>query len=161
MRILKLTICALLLMALTALAADGPAAGPGFAVIVSPDVPLTGLSMTDLRKLFLGDRQYWTPNLHVSLLIRAPVARERAVIVWTVCKMSEAQFGQHWISKVMRADCTTSPRQFASNQAALDLVRSMPGAIAVVNAAQSTGMKVLAIDGKMPNDPGYPLQITR
>lgn len=160
MRIRKLTICALLLIALTAPAADVPT-GPGFAVVASPDVPLNGLSMTDLRKLFLGDRQFWNPNLRVSLLIRAPVARERAVIVWTVCKMSEAQFGQHWISKVMRADCTTSPRQFTSNQRALDLVRSMPGAIAVVNAAQATGMKVLAIDGKMPNDPGYPLQITR
>jgi len=160
MRILKLTICSLLLIALTTPAADAQP-GAGFAVIASPDVPVTGLSMTDLRKLFLGDKQFWTPNLRVSLLIRAPVARERAVIVWTVCKMSESQFGQHWISKVMRADCTTSPRQFTSNQAALDLVRSMPGAIAVVNAALATGVKVLAIDGKMPNDPGYPLQITR
>lgn len=160
MRILKLIVCALLLVTLTAPAADVPA-GPGFAVVVSPDVTLTGLSMADLRKLFLGDRQFWTQNLRVSLLIRAPVARERAVIVWTVCKMSEAQFGQHWIGKVMRADCTTSPRQFTSNQAALDLVRTMPGAIAVINAAQATGMKVLAIDGKMPNDPGYPLQLTR
>ena len=162
MRILKLILCASLLIALTAPAADNPnPAGPGFAVIVSPDVPLTGLTMADLRKLYLGDRQFWTPNLRVSLLIRAPVSRERAVIVWTACKMSEAQFSQHWIGKVMRADCTTSPRQFTSNQAAVDLVRSMPGAIAVVNAAAATGVKVLSIDGKMPNDPGYPLQITR
>ena len=160
MRILRLILCALLLIALTAPAADNPA-GPGFAVIVSPDVPLTGLTMTELRKLYLGDRQFWNPGLRVSLLIRAPVARERAVIVWTACRMSEAQFGQHWISKVMRADCTTSPRQFTSNQAAVDLVRSMPGAIAVINAAQATGVKILPIDGKMPNDPGYPLQVTR
>jgi hypothetical protein len=61
----------------------------------------------------------------------------------------------------MRADCTTSPRQFTSNQAALDLVRSSPGAIAIVNASQVAGMKVLAIDGKLPSDPGYPLQIAQ
>jgi hypothetical protein len=131
MRTLRPILCILLLLAIAS-AADAPATGPGFAVVVSPDVPINGLSMAELRKLFLGDRQFWNSNLRVSLLIRAPVARERAVIVWTVCRMSEAQFGQHWIGKVMRADCTTSPRQFSSNQAALDLVRSSPGAIAVV-----------------------------
>ena len=158
MRILRISICVLLLIAIAAPAADAP---PGFAVVVSPDVTVTGLSMTDLRKMFLGDRQFWTQNLRVTLLIRAPVARERAVIVWTVCKMSEAQFCQHWVSKVMRADCTTSPRQFTSNQAALDLVRTSPGAIAIVNAAQTAGMKVLAIDGKLPGDAGYPLRIAQ
>jgi hypothetical protein len=160
MRTLRPILCVLLLLAIAA-AADAPATGSGFAVVVSPDVPINGLSMAELRKLFLGDRQFWNSNLRVSLLIRAPVARERAVIVWTVCRMSEAQFGQHWIGKVMRADTTSSPRQFNSNQAALDLVRSSPGAIAIVNATQVAGMKVLPIDGKMPSDPGYPLQIAR
>ena len=160
MPILRVSLSVLLLIASLA-AADAPGPAAGFAVVASPDVPVSGLSLAELRKLFLGDRQFWTPNIRVSLLIRAPVARERAVIVWTVCRMSEAQFGQHWIGKVMRADCTSSPRQFASNQAALDLVRSSPGAIAVVSAAQTGGLKVLAVDGKMPNDPGYPLQITR
>jgi hypothetical protein len=159
MRILRICVSLLLLMALVAVAADTP--GPGFAVIASPDVPVSGLTMPELRKLFLGDRQFWNSNLRVALFIRAPVARERAVIVWTVCRMSEAQFGQHWIGKVMRADCTSSPRQFTSNQVALDLVRSSPGAIAVVNATQTAGMKVLAIDGKMPSDAGYPLQIAQ
>jgi len=42
--------------------------------------------------------------------------------VWTICKMTEAQFGQHWIGKVMRAECTASPMQFTSNQQALNLV---------------------------------------
>ena len=32
-------------------------------------------------------------------------------------------------------------------------------AIAVVNATQTGGLKVLTIDGKKPNEPGYPLQI--
>jgi hypothetical protein len=158
----KLSFCALLLVAMAATAADTRPSGPAeFAVVASPDVPVDNLTMADLRKLFLGDRQFWTSNLRVSLLVRAPVARERAAVVWTICKMSESQFGQHWIGKVMRADCTTSPRLFSSNQAAMDLVRSMPGAIAIVNAAQvSRGIKVLAIEGKLPRQAGYKLQIT-
>jgi hypothetical protein len=160
MRTLRFSFCAVLLIAWLARAADTRSAAAEFAVVASPDVPAENLSMADLRKLFLGDRQFWTPNLRVSLLVRAPVARERAMVVWTICKMSEAQFGQYWIGKVMRADCTSSPRYFTSNQAAMDLVRTMPGAIAIVNAAQVPGgMKVLAIEGKLPHQPGYRLQI--
>jgi hypothetical protein len=156
----KISLCACLLLAALAVAGTQRMSGADFAVVASPDVPVTNLSMVDLRKLFLGDRQFWAPNLRVSLLVRAPVARERAIVVWTVCKMSESQFGQHWIGKVMRADCTTSPRLFPSNQAAIDLVRNMPGAVAIVNAAQvPKGMKVLSVDGKQPGEAGYKLQI--
>jgi hypothetical protein len=155
MRTTRRLLCALFVSAAIAAAAD-----TDFAVVASPDVPLNDVSMADLRKLFLGDRQFWTSNLRVSLVMRAPVARERAVVVWTICKMSESQFGQYWIGKVMRADCTTGPRQFSSNQAAMDFVRTLPGAIAIVNAAQvQSGLKVLPVDGKLPNEPGYKLRL--
>src|SRR5215831_12275081 len=123
--------------------AGAAGADTDFAVVASPDVPVNGLSMADLRRLFLGDRQFWSSNLRVALVMRAPVSRERAVVVWTICKMSEAQFSQYWIGKVMRADCTSGPRLFGSNQAAMDLVRTMPGAISIVNVAQvDSGLKV-------------------
>jgi len=68
---MKLSFCALLLLA------SLPAADhrPEFAVVASPDVPVENLSMTDLRKLFLGDRQFWSSNLLASLLVRSPVPR--------------------------------------------------------------------------------------
>jgi hypothetical protein len=155
----RLSFCALLPIAILATAADTKPTAE-FAVIASPDVSVSNLTIADLRKLFLGDRQFWSAKLRVALMIRAPVARERAAVVWTICKMSEAQFGQHWIGKVMRAECTSSPLQFTSNQQALNLVSNTPGAIAIVNASQvPSGTKVLAIEGKLPNQPGYKLQI--
>ena len=155
----RLLFCALLPIAMLAPATDRKPAAE-FAVIASPDVPVTNLSIADLRKLFLGDKQFWTSKLRVALLIRAPVARERAAVVWTICKMTEAQFAQHWIGKSMRAECTASPLQFTSNQQALNLVANTPGAIAIVNASQvPAGTKVLAVEGELPNQPGYKLQI--
>jgi hypothetical protein len=152
-------LCILLSIASMAPAADNRTTAD-FAVIASSDVPMSNLSMADLRKLFLGDRQFWTPKLRVSLLVRAPVARERIIVVWTICKMSEAQFGQYWIGKVMRAESTSSPQLFSSNQQALNLVSNTPGAIAIVNATQvPSGTKVLAVEGKLPHEPGYRLEI--
>lgn len=130
-----------------------------FAVIANGDVPVDNLSLAEVRKIYLGDRQFWTGNLRVAPLVRAPVARERAMVVWTVCKMSEAQFSKHWLSKVMRAESTATLRQFTNNQAGIELVKVVPGSIAIVNAAQvPPGARVIKVDGHAPGDPNYPLQ---
>ena len=135
--------------------------GTSFAVIVHKDVPLSSLSTTDLRKVYLGDRQFWNPGMRIIPFIRTAVTRERAAVVWTICKMTEADFNRHWIGKMMRAEATASPKQFSTNPAAINLVMNMPGAIAIVNAAQvPTGeVKVLKIDGKLPGDADYALRI--
>ena len=51
------------------------------AVVVHPDTPVSNLTLAEVRKVFLGDRQYWSTNVPVVLLIRAPVARERNVVL--------------------------------------------------------------------------------
>jgi ABC-type phosphate transport system substrate-binding protein len=133
-------------------------AGP-IAVVVHPDVPVDNVTVAELRRLVLGDREFWPGGLRVTLLIRAPVARERDVVLKTLCEMSEAQFRQHWIGKVFRADTALAPKIVYSTSMALDLAASTPGAIAFVEAAQvERRLKVLRIDGKLPADKGYPLQ---
>lgn len=54
------------------------------AVIAHPDVPMTDLTRTDLRRMLLGDREFWAPGLRVTLFIRAPIARERDAAVQDV-----------------------------------------------------------------------------
>jgi len=95
----------------------------------------------------------------VTLLIRAPVARERDVVLKKVYQMNEAQFRQYWIAKVFRAEATSGPKVVYSNQSATELVASTPGSISFVDAAQiPKGVKVLKIDGHAPGDKDYPLR---
>jgi hypothetical protein len=125
---------------------------------VRPDVPLDNLSFSEVRKLFLGDRQFWNSNLRVTLLIRAPVARERDVVLKTLYQMSEAQFRQYWISKVFRAEAATGPKIVYSQEMAAELVAAIPGAVAFVDSAQiPKGLKVLKLDNHLPGEKGYPL----
>lgn len=142
-------------LALTAVAAP---AATAVAIVVSPDVPVDDLSFSEVRKVFLGERQFWNPKLRVVLLMRAPVAPERNVVLRTIYQMSEAQFRQYWISKVFRADVSSGPKIVYSNEMATELVNAIPGAVAFVDASQiPKGLKVLKIDGKMPTDRSYPL----
>ena len=129
------------------------------AIVVRPDLPVDTLTFAEVRKLFLGDRQYWTSNLRVTLLVRAPAVRERDIVLRTIYGMSEAQFRQYWISKVFRAETATGPKVVYSNEMATELVAAIPGAVAFVDAAKvPLGLKVLKIDGKAPGDKAYPLR---
>src|SRR5580700_3743388 len=120
------------------------------AIVVSPDLPVNGVSFAEVRQLFLGERQFWNPQLRVVLLMRAPVAPERDVILRTIYQMSEAQFRQYWISKVFRADVAAGPKIIYSSEMATELVGAIPGALAFVDAAQiPKGLKILKIDGKL------------
>jgi ABC-type phosphate transport system substrate-binding protein len=128
------------------------------AIVARPDLPVDNLSFAELRRVMLGDRQYWTRNLKVTLLVRAPGAHEREVVLKTIYQMSEAQFRQYWIAKVFRAEATSAPRIVYSNEMATELVAQIPGAVAFVDAAQvPKDLKILKIDGRLPGQPGYPL----
>jgi hypothetical protein len=134
-------------------------AGGDIAVVVRPETPVDNLTFNEMRKLLLGDRQFWTSNLRVTLLIRAPAAREREVVLKTIYRMSEAQFRQYWISKVFRAEASSGPKIVYSNEMATELVSSLPGSVAFVDATQvPKGLKILKIDGTLPGDAAYPLK---
>jgi ABC-type phosphate transport system substrate-binding protein len=136
-----------------------PAANTDIAIVVRPDVPVENLSFAEVRRLMLGDRQFWNSNLRVTLLVRAPGARERDVVLKNIYQMSEAQFRQYWIAKVFRAEAANGPRIVYSNEMAAELVAAIPGAVAFVEAEQvPKGLKVIKINGLGPGDKGYPLR---
>jgi ABC-type phosphate transport system substrate-binding protein len=129
------------------------------AVVVHPDTPISNLSLSEVRKVFLGDRQYWSTNVPVVLLIRAPVARERDVVLKVIYQMSESQFKQYWIAKIFRAESATAPKVVYSNDMANQLVTAIPGAIAFIDSKEvKLGAKVVRVDGRLPGEAGYPLR---
>lgn len=133
--------------------------GADIAVVVNPDTPVTDLSLSEVRKVLLGERQYWNSKLPVVLLIRAPVARERDVVLHVLYQMSEAQFKQYWVAKIFRAEAASPPKIVYSNDMQYELVTAIPGAIAFVDArAVRPGVKVLRVDGHLPGDKEYPLR---
>ena len=152
-----------MVLGLVAALAPGPAqaqpASGDVALVVRPDVPVDNLTFREVRELLMGDRQFWTPGLRVSLLMRAPAARERDVLLKTVYRMGEAEFRRYWIEKVFRAEAPSGPKIVYSNETATELVAALPGAVAFIDATQvPKGLKVLRIDGRLPGEKGYPLR---
>jgi len=148
-----------LCLTLASVALTAQQAAGDVAVVVHPDVPVDNLTLGELRRLVLGDREFWPAGVRVTLLIRAPIAHERDVMLKKVCQMTEAQFRQHWIAKVFRADTAVAPKIVYASQMALDLVNQIPGAITFVDLSQvGRNMKVVRIDGRLPGESGYILR---
>ena len=149
----------LILLAFGRFAPPASAQAPSdVAVVVHADVAVDNLSVGELRRVVLGDREFWPAGLRITLLIRAPIAHERDVVLKNLCQMTEAQFRQHWIGKVFRADTALAPKIVYSTEMAVDMVNRFPGAITFIDASLAgKGLKVVKIDGRAPGEKGYAL----
>lgn len=137
-----------------------PAGSAGtLAVVVNPGVPVDDLSFAEIRKVFMGDRQFWSGNLRVIPFVPAVGSAEREVLLKKIYEKDEAQYRSYWIAKVFRTEATAPPKVASSEDMAADLIRRLPGAIGLIDSARiPAGVKVLRIDGKLPSDTHYPLR---
>lgn len=139
--------------------ATSVAAQDAVAIVVHPSTQVNDLTFEELRNIFRGERQFWEDGRRVTLLVRAPVAEERALILERIYEMDEDQFREYWIGKMFRAEVAAGPKLVYSADMARDLVKVIPGAITFVPVSQvSSDTKVVRIDGRLPNDEGYVLR---
>ena len=148
----------MLLVATPTLLADEAMPQAPIAIVVHKQSAVENLSLDQFRSIFLADRQFWSDRTRITLLIRAPKSDERSFVLNRIYQMSEAQFRQYWIAKMFRAEVPRGPKIVFSTGMALDLVVAIPGSISFARADDVTDdVRVVRIDGLMPNDDGYPL----
>ncbi len=127
-------------------------------VIVHPAVQEDGVSMDQLREIWLGKKQFWTGGQRISLLLPPTGSPELKLLLSTICKMEEAQYRRYWMLELFRARVPTLPQSATSHEMGLDLTRRIPGAISFAHVNPSDkSYKILRIDGILPQENGYPL----
>lgn len=128
------------------------------AVVVSSQNAIDNLSASDVRRIFTGEKRSWAGNIPIKLLVRAPGAREREVLL-KMLNMSESEFKQYWTGRVFRGDAQAEPIAVFSNGMQKEAIALYPGAIALMNIQDvKPGMKIVRVDGHKPGEAGYPLQ---
>lgn len=153
-----LAFCALVAGAPAPVAAQ-QAPSTAVAIVVHPNVQVNDISFDELRRIFRGERQFWPDKSRITLLVRAPVAQERKLVLQKIYRMSEDAFRQYWIAKMFRAEVASGPKLVYSSEMARELIGAIPGAIGFMPATSVIpGVKVIRIDGRLPSDPGYPLK---
>lgn len=131
----------------------------GVAIVVHSSAPVQNMSMDQLRRVFQAEQQFWSDGTRITLLVRAPEAYERDVVLNRIYRMDEEQFRQYWVAKMFRAEVPAGPQVVYSAQMARELVAVIPGAITFMPASEvAASTRVLRIEGKLPGEAGYPLQ---
>ena len=126
------------------------------AVVVNPKNAVANLTMSELRRLFAGETRTWHDGTPVRLIMRAPVAHERDVVL-RLLGFSEGGYAQYWTMHAYRGE-GPAPVAVFSNGMQKEGVTAIPGAIAMMDVRDvKAGLKVVKIEGKLPGEDGYPL----
>jgi phosphate transport system substrate-binding protein len=141
-----------------------PTAAPGaeqsLAIIVNQSNPVENFSMAELRKIFLGERSHWPNGRRITLVMMDPAQPERKVILREIYGMNEKDVSQHFIQGVFTGAVFVSPKTLGTPAEVLKFVFNVPGAIGYLRAAEVDGsVKVLRVDGHLPDDKDYKLRM--
>jgi flagellar basal body-associated protein FliL len=137
-----------------------PAAkAPELAVIVNLKNLTPNLTLPELRTYCKLEMQYWSDNQRVRLYLRSYRSPEMKILLATVYRMEAGPLRKYWHGRENRGEITKRPTIVASATAAIARVRAGKGAFAFVLAKDvPKGVRVLAVDGKLPGEEGYALK---
>lgn len=146
------------LVALLALFAGAPPQATEYAVVVHPSTSVSDVSLRNLRRIYLGEQQFWPEGRRVVIFIQPAGSGAREMVLGRLYRMDERQYTQYWIARIFRDEATSGPRIVADGRVLKELTAAVPGAIAVIPAAEvDARVKVLRVDGLLPGSSGYPL----
>ena len=159
-RILPLAaLVAALVVGLLALAPRPVRAGSevSLAIIASPNSKLTNISLTDLRRVFQSERLTDPDGNRLIALNHPPKTVDRVGFDRVVMGMDPDAVGRFWIDRKIRGG-SGPPRTVESLATLRRVVQKLPGAIGYIRPGQlSNEVRAIRVDGKLPEDGGYPL----
>jgi len=131
--------------------------GTALAVITSAATPLDSMSSSELRRVFLG-RTVEKSGVKLIPLNHAIKSSARTLFDRIVLKMSADEVGRHWVAERIRGT-RSAPKSVSSVSLLLKVVSKVKGVISYVPSDKvPAGLKVLKIDGALPQSPDYPIK---
>jgi hypothetical protein len=127
------------------------------AVVVNPNNPVTNVSVSDVRKLFTGEKRNWPGGVPVRLILRIPGSREHEALL-RLLGLGEGEYKQYWAAQMFRGEAESGSVTAPSLGIAKEAAIALPGAVTLVDVQDlKPGMKVIRVNGRLPGEPGYPL----
>jgi hypothetical protein len=128
------------------------------AVIVAPSSKVTNISIADLRRVFQSERLTDPDGNRLIALNHPPKTVDRVGFDRVVLGMDPEGVGRFWIDRKIRGG-SGPPRTVESLATLRRVVEKLPGAIGYLRPSQlSNEVRAIRVDGKLPEDPGYPVR---
>jgi ABC-type phosphate transport system substrate-binding protein len=132
--------------------------GQALAIIVNRSNPIDSLSFSELRKIFLGDRNHWPNGRRIVVAMMDYGQPERQTVLRLVFRMQEDQYQDHLLKGMFRGDVFVPPKTLASPSIVKKFVFNAPGAVGYLRADEvDASVKIVKIDGLLPQNKDYRL----
>jgi ABC-type phosphate transport system substrate-binding protein len=130
------------------------------AIVVNQENNIENLSLKELRTVFLGERSHWPNGRRITLVMMEPGQLERKAILRDIYRMNETDFSRHFLQGLFTGEVFVSPKTLASPVGVRKFIFNVPGAIGYVRVGDvDSTVKVVRIDGRLPDDKDYELRI--
>ena len=135
-------------------------ADESIAIVVNQENGVDNLSMKDLRTVFLGERSHWANGRRITLVMMEPGQPERKAMLREIYHMSETDFNRHFLQGLFTGEVFVSPKTLATPVGVRKFIFNVPGAIGYVRLSDvDSTVKVIRIDGHLPEDKDYELRL--
>ena len=126
------------------------------AVVVNPENNLEEITLKDLKRFYLGEITIYKNGTDIYLIELDSLKEE---FYKTTCNLSSKKIRKYWMKMIFSGENLSPPDGYENIQSALEVVIKKNGAICFVpfNEVDST-VKILKIDGYLPEDKNYPLK---
>lgn len=139
---------------------QGSPASEPLAIVVNRANPINGLSMAELRRIFLGERIHWPNDRRITIVMREIGEPERKTMLRDVYQMDESQLKNHFLHGLFTGEILVSPKVLSSAVGVRKFVFNVPGAIGYMRLSDVDGsVKVIRIDEMLPEDRKYKLRV--
>jgi ABC-type phosphate transport system substrate-binding protein len=148
-RIVRLLLCGLIFLCV----AESRSAAKQMAVIVNQGNTAQDLTTAEITKIFKCDMRKWASGAAVTIVVRDPATPEMELLLSRIYRTTPEDL------RSFIAAHKDSIVIVDSNEAMLNAVHNIPGAIGLVDVFLiNKEVKVLKIDGKLPVEYGYILR---
>ena len=130
------------------------------AIVVNRSNPIDNLPFSELPKIFLGERNHWANGHRIAIAMLDYGQPERRTVLRLIYRMDENGYQDFLLHGMFRGDVFVTPRTLGSPTIVRKFIFNAPGAIGYLRARDvDESVKVVRIDGLLPEDKGYRLQI--
>ena len=141
-------------------APEQAAAERNLAIVVNLTNPVNGLTMADLRRVFMGERGHWQNGRRITLVMLEQGWPERNAVLGSIYHMDETEFNNHFLHGLFTGEVFVSPKTLSTPEGVRKFIFNVPGAIGYLRASDvDKTVKVLRIDERLPGDKGYRLHV--
>lgn len=129
-------------------------------VIVNKANTVTNLTSEELRKLFRLEQERWPDGRKNTVLMQPAGTPARDAALRKIYHFSESEFARHFIQLSYAGRSQSAPKELSSAANVRKFIFNVPGAIGYVRASEvDDTVKVVRIDGRLPDDTAYPLRL--